>query len=542
MDDTIIRAEQLTIGYDERPLMQNLNFVVRRGEVFVILGGSGSGKSTLLKHMIGLYPPLAGHIWVDGSDIATAEGAARDAVLRKIGVMYQSGALFGSMTLAQNVRLVLEEFTQLPEEAIDLIARMKLDLVGLRDFADHLPSEVSGGMQKRAAIARAMAMDPQILFLDEPSAGLDPVTSAELDALVIRLNQSLGHHLRRGHARARQHLRHRPARDHARCADQKHHRRRRAQGIARSQRDPRGAALLSPRDDERAACMKTNRSYFRLGVFILLAVAALISLVVVLGTGSLFRKDIVAETYFNESVQGLDVGSKVLFRGVLVGNLTKLSFTYVKYERDRPPNQRKPYVLVEFVVRPQLLGAADVARDELVRIIAGEVARGLRVREVPQGVTGLSFLELDYTDPKRNPPLAIDWEPQNLYVPSTRSTVGRIVSATEELVRRLESVDVEGFVTNVNHLAGTLAQKVDELDLGAISSETAGLIAMCAKPISGCRRYWRARPGRRHRATSPTPHATYRLPRAMQLWRRHVCAKFRSPSSFKRRSINCSAP
>jgi len=223
--------------------------------------------------------------------------------------------------------------------------------------------------------------------------------------------------------------------------------------------------------------MKTNRSYFRLGVFILLAVAALVALVVVLGTGSLFRKDIVAETYFNESVQGLDVGSKVLFRGVLVGNLTKLSFTYVKYERDRPPNQRKPYVLVEFVVRPQLLGAADVARDELVRIIAGEVARGLRVREVPQGVTGLSFLELDYTDPKRNPPLAIDWEPQNLYVPSTRSTVGRIVSATEELVRRLESVDVEGFVTNVNHLAGTLAQKVDELDLGAISSETAGLIA-----------------------------------------------------------------
>jgi phospholipid/cholesterol/gamma-HCH transport system ATP-binding protein len=191
-DRPIIRVEELTARYGDRTVFDRVSFDVQRGEVFVILGGSGCGKSTMLKHMIGQYKPASGRIWIDGLDVSGAEGADYLRVTEKFGVMYQMGALFGSMTLLENVTLPLEEFTDLLPDAIEAIAASKLRMVGLAGFERFMPAEISGGMAKRAAIARAMARDPQILFLDEPSAGLDPITSAELDELILQLSHSLG--------------------------------------------------------------------------------------------------------------------------------------------------------------------------------------------------------------------------------------------------------------------------------------------------------------------------------------------------------------
>jgi phospholipid/cholesterol/gamma-HCH transport system ATP-binding protein len=189
-DEVMISIRDLRVHYGEREVLHGISFDILRDETMVILGGSGSGKSTLLRTLVGLQRPSSGEILIRGKNFCTLRPGERDDILRRMGMSFQGGALFGSMTVGENVALPLREHTQLDDDTIRIMVRLKLDQVGLSGFENYMPSQLSGGMKKRAAVARAMAMDPEILFFDEPSAGLDPIIAAGIDNLIMRLKRA----------------------------------------------------------------------------------------------------------------------------------------------------------------------------------------------------------------------------------------------------------------------------------------------------------------------------------------------------------------
>lgn len=222
--------------------------------------------------------------------------------------------------------------------------------------------------------------------------------------------------------------------------------------------------------------MSAKANFFKIGLFTIGAIVALVILLVILGSGRLFQSKVLMETYVNESVQGLEVGSKVKYRGVVVGEVTRIGFTYTKYQLDKPVPERLRYVMIEATILPRLIGGragGDITQTATAR---AEIERGLRVRLAPQGITGTNYLEIDYVDPKTNSELAVPWDPDNLYIPSAQSTVTQFVAAASDIMARLQHLDLEGTLVNVNKLLVTTNARIDSIDTAQISQKTSKVL------------------------------------------------------------------
>jgi len=224
--------------------------------------------------------------------------------------------------------------------------------------------------------------------------------------------------------------------------------------------------------------MSARANFFKIGLFVIGATVALVGLLVMLGAGKLFASKIVMETYFDESVQGLELGSKVKYRGVIVGEVKSIGFSYTRYQLDKPMSERLRYVMVEATILPRLIGGRAGAGD-LTRVDAlkAEIEKGLRVRLAPQGITGTSYLEIDYVDPKTNRMLPISWEPDNLYIPGARSTVTQFVAAASDILDRLRKIDIDGVMANLNKLLVTTNNRIEAVDAAKISDQTKQVLA-----------------------------------------------------------------
>lgn len=232
--------------------------------------------------------------------------------------------------------------------------------------------------------------------------------------------------------------------------------------------------------------MSLRANYYKLGLFVIGAVLSMIAILLIVGSGRWFTPKLTVETYFNESVQGLDVGSKLKYRGVEIGSVTQISFTYTRYQLERPISERSRYVLVEAEIQPRLLGGRSAAGDLTQPTNAAlEVDRGLRVRLAPQGITGTNYLEIDYVDPAANPVLPIDWTPTNIYIPSARSTVTAFIDAASEIVDRLRNLDIERTVANLNKLLVTTNDRIGAIDTKSLGTQAGRTLAKIETTMDG---------------------------------------------------------
>ena len=458
-----IEVRGLTMAFGSHVVQRDVGFDIHRGEIFVIMGDSGCGKSTLMRHMIGLHRPAAGRVLYGGTDFWDAEEEKRALLQQHFGVLYQTSALFSAMTLEENVSLPLLEYSDLSPGRAGEVARLKLALVGLDGFEEYYPSEISGGMRKRAGLARAMALDPEILYFDEPSAGLDPLSSRRLDDLILELRDSLGttvvlvtHELPSIFELG----------DNAVFLDAER-KTMIAQGKPselKDSPDPKVRAFMS-----RGAAMSAKTHPRLVGAFVLGAVALVLAAIVLLSSGGLFQERDRFVVFFPGSVKGLQTGSQVTFRGVRVGEVIEVS----AFQTGLADNPIQIEVVCEFygnvVKTPE--GVANPFEDfDTEESVALLIEQGIRARMMSASLlTGQKYIELDFMpdDPARVVGLS------RLYpeIPTTPTAMEKLGARMEDLMNKLAEVPLDQVVENVQKAIRALREILESPDLrGALDA------------------------------------------------------------------------